>query len=234
MKARYAWAFSLGLLLAAAGCQSASLLPKSFPLNEENRKWLQEGEQTRITPAVRAAAKPLLAGSSRGQKIRIVMDLLHSEFTYDQAESIHAAARTADELVRGGVFGDCTDYALVAAALLRSAGVPARIVLAADAGWIGLLRRDPSAVPEGHAMLEVWGDRGPQWINPSWGNLYPARPGGGNVLPDGYFWARAGRDYWDMGIRGVEDLRNLLYETARGADREETEQASFGAPVPRN
>lgn len=233
MTAIRAWTFGLGLLLAA-GCQSAGLAHRSRPLTAEAGEWLREGEQSRITPAVRAAAAQLFTCRTGAQKIRAVIDLLQRDFAYDHRQSIYAAARTADDLVRGGVFGDCTDYALVAAALLRSAGVPARIVLAADAGWIGQLRRDPSAVPEGHAMLEVWGDQGPQWVNPSWGSIYPPRHTAGNVLPDGYLWARAGRDYWDMGIRGVEDLRALLYETARGADRDEAENASYGAPVPRN
>ena len=196
MTAIRAWTFGLGLLLAA-GCQSAGLAHRSLPLNEETREWLQEGTQSRITPAVRAAAAPLFLCRTRAQKIHTVMDLLQRDFTYDHRESIYAAARTADDLVLGGVFGDCT-------------------------------------VPEGHAMLEVWGDQGPQWVNPSWGNIYPPHPVAGNVLPDGYLWARAGRDYWDMGIRSVEDLRNLLYETARGADRDEVENATYGAPVPRN
>lgn len=155
---------------------------------------------------------------TRSEKIRCVLALLEKNYTYDQRESVHAAARSADELVRGRILGDCTDYAVVGAALLRSAGVPARMVLATDANWIHAFARDPSVAPEGHAMLEVVGDQGRQWVNPSWGRIHEADETGG--LPEGYVWSSAGQDCWDMGIRNVDDLRQMLLETARNAWRE--------------
>ncbi|MDE2039659.1 MAG: transglutaminase domain-containing protein [Elusimicrobia bacterium] len=153
------------------------------------------------------------------------------EFSFDGSED-HIDRRefeltgegTARGLLRSRKLRSCLDWALLKAALIRSAGYPALIVEAVDVRWMKEVRNGRAAKGLfGHVLVEVY--VGGRWaLLDSTSSKYipdydPANP----IIPesdgDGYLCAAAkGRDPVDYGLGTVWKRMSYLRRFAKSVD----------------
>jgi transglutaminase-like putative cysteine protease len=125
---------------------------------------------TRPTPTIQSdyPAIVALAGKlSAGRKDRCSIIDTCNKYVYRRlAKRNTATFSNAVETLKAG-FGDCGEHAVLLAALLRAAGIPARVIL-------GLLYYPPKKAFVGHAWVMACNDGG-QWIfcDPAFG-IFPA------------------------------------------------------------
>ncbi|MEM5814213.1 MAG: hypothetical protein QXD77_00130 [Candidatus Aenigmatarchaeota archaeon] len=186
----------------------------------KNVRWLQEGEQTRITPVVarHAAAKlelneelaalkaplpavyrtcayidevPLLDGYVKGK-----------EWENERLRDSVFRKRTATEILKEGRFPTCSDTGVLFRALLIAQGVPAAHVEAFHEKY--LLGKDF----HGHVFGRVFASRGSFLVDPlKEPHVYESE----NEIFT-YVIAAEGLDSWDIGIRGYDDLHTFRKE----------------------
>lgn len=116
---------------------------------------------------VRAAAKAAIGGrTGREEVVRGVLAWIHENVRYSGLELGDAEvvpAPPAETLRRR--YGDCKDLSLLTVALLREAGIAARIALL-DTGWQDLVPELPGLGQFDHAIVRVEG-REPLWVDPT-------------------------------------------------------------------
>ncbi len=210
--------YILGIILLLNGCtsmihnQPASM---GLAIPPEVELWLEPGEQSKITPRIADLAREIdSANTSPMINVLQVFHTLSTLFKYDIEKSSTALELTADELVAGGVLGECTDYALVAVTLYRAMGIPARVLYAVSAHWIDALERGSSYIPNSHAFIEVWYEGDWHLVNPSWLRMESDTDLNDDILPNGYLLAGRGHDFWDIGLHNNEDMKQRMYEVA--------------------
>jgi hypothetical protein len=122
-------------------------LPGTMRIPPDVTEFLKEGEQTRITPAVRDFAERF-----PGKDMTVVTDILSTILNFRRVEyddnglrDIYSK-RTADETIRRGeiafgtamvkgskvVVDGCIDYSAATCAVLRAKGIPAKFIRIAD------------------------------------------------------------------------------------------------------
>lgn len=160
--------------------------------------FLAEGEQTKISETITAAAQTFTNAG-----ISLVFEILswtHSHLSQSPDPAIKNELfrkRTADEIIRSGFATGCTDYALAFIALARASGIPAQYVETIKKSWIE--SPDMNRL-EGHVFSEVL-------IKETW---YVVDPQGGSVrlwYPNLYVIAGKGLDSWDLHMRSIEDVK---------------------------
>lgn len=134
--------------------------------------------------------------------VRATLDLFRASFTYTLTPPL-LGRDSVDDFLFGTRAGFCEHYASAFVVLMRSAGIPARVVTGYQGGWWNasdayLLVRQSDA----HAWAEVWlGDRGWVRVDPT-AAVSPVR------IELGAAAANAGADW--TGSTLLRDLRNQL------------------------
>jgi transglutaminase-like putative cysteine protease len=182
---------------------------KDRPIPEHIVVWLEGGEQTRGTALITAEAQRI-TGKNRRERLYLAMAYIWSNFRYDSWLNTVAFSRTAHELFESKSLGSCSDFALAQIALFRSVGIPSRMVITANVDWMDQYRHDPLAMSEGHSFIEVFLEDRWHLVDSTYRWLfYDYDP---DVLdyPHGERFCKRGKDFWDMGIRNIQDFDELL------------------------
>lgn len=209
---------SLSLLVAlillsamtACGVRPPPLLP---PATERE---LSGGPQSEPTPELRALVADLLPLPPQ-ERLAAMLRLASERFVFDPWQNNTQLSHNADVLARGRALGGCGAYALVEVTLVRALGLPARLVVTADADWIQRYRVDGLSLISGHTYIEVWVEGRWLLLDPTYFELY------GNYRPDRLFYPRhqvfvaRGLDFHDLGLRSMPDLQTLYAQAASAA-----------------
>lgn len=163
-------------------------------------KYLQEGPQTKMSPAIERAVSSL-----QGEGLDFVVSavdwiLLNVRREEDSAIKRQVfRKRTADRIITDGFTTGCTDTALVFIVLCRVKGFPTKYVEAIEKRW---LEEGGTGKIKGHVFAECF-------INDRWFQVDPARAAI-HIQPDHsrYVILGGGLDSWDLGIRSFSDLKN--------------------------
>jgi len=202
----------LCLCLCVHGCAAGPVSDpgKTLSFPEE---WTRGGRQTAAGDAIRKASGEIHGRTAR-EKIRGVMEYVWGTFSYDPWYKTEAFTKTAEELFQGRVLSGCSDYALVEIALFRALGIPCRMVITCNVDWIHMYRMDGLSLSEGHSFVEVYLDGRWHLVDTTYRWLFngydPAHP----FYPHGEVFCRRGVDFWDMGLRSMQDLDRMLKDKA--------------------
>jgi transglutaminase-like putative cysteine protease len=184
---------------------------KSF--NAETASWLNEGAQSRITPAIAQSASQI-NGLNRRERLYKAVDYVWKNFSFKNWYSDKAFALTADELFRNRKLGGCSDFALVSAALFRSAGIPSRLVITANVDWMPAFQKNDLLITTGHVFVEAYLEEKWYLIDPTNRLLFDGYDEAQRCYPNREYLCLRGTDYWDMGVTGVSDLNSVLRKEA--------------------
>ena len=212
--------FLLTLMFPACIGMIDSLYPFNFSefqdraIPKDVSVWLKGGEQSQITDRIASEAAKI-KGRNRRERLFKAMRHVWQTFTYDRWLNTEAFRRTTDELFETKILGGCSDYALVQTAFFRALGIPSRIVITANVDWMHMYRQDGLSMAEGHSFIEVFlEDRWVLLVDTTYRWLFADYRPGALSYPHGEYFCRQGKDFWDMGIRQVEDLEKVLNEAA--------------------
>ncbi|USN45303.1 MAG: transglutaminase domain-containing protein [Candidatus Woesearchaeota archaeon] len=176
--------------------------------------WLQEGPQTKITPAIREFAARI-PGTPVPEDIQEFAPEL--VLAYQTAEAIRTLAqvendktllakifrrRTADEIVRSFIYGTCSDYAVTFRALMVAQGVPTSYV---EAISVGMLKNNLWFT---HAENQVYTQEGPVVFSP-WYRTHH-RHNGASLDDLDYVPIKEGLDSHDVGIYNWMDRKPFV------------------------
>jgi transglutaminase-like putative cysteine protease len=175
---------------------------------ENIEKWLQEGNQTRITPEIKE-----LANSIGGEKLEYIMNLLlwgkENISTFPKSEwKENFRNRSADEIIKSQKASGCGDRAVVFCALSRAKGIPTVYIELPYKDW---LESDNDQTFVNHCMVKV--RHGDRW--------YIADPTRGTIGVGGYRSVGESVDYvklgegldsWDLGIKDWDSYREKYLE----------------------
>jgi len=204
----------------------SSFIDKSF--NSEIALWLNEGTQSRITPAIAQAASQII-GLNRRERLNKAVDYVWKNFSFKNWYSDKAFALTADELFRSGKLGGCSDFALVSAALFRSAGIPSRLVITANVDWMPAFQKNDLLITTGHVFVEAYLEEEWYLIDPTNRLLFEGYDESQRSYPNREYLCLRGIDYWDMGVTGVSDLNLFLRKEAVAFKTEEYKDPGYTA-----
>ena len=189
--------------LVAGGCAAAKpVVPAQFldgppPL---------ASPQTSPSPQIEAAAAQVLreAGSDDYARLLAAIRYVGEHLAYDALESHDQFRRDAAALFRERTLDGCSDFALAELALFRAMGYPSRLVLTFNAKWAPRYRRNPLALPNGHAFVEVW-TRG-RWhlVDPTHFVIYDRYDPAAPFLPGNEIFLARALDFADAGFFSVE------------------------------
>jgi len=182
-------------------------------LNAETALWLNEGPQSRITPAIALAATQI-SGSNRRESLYKVVEYVWKNFSFNNWHSDKAFALTADELFQNRKLGGCSDFALVSLALFRSAGIPSRLVITANADWMLAFQKNDLLITTGHVFVEAYLEEKWYLVDPTNRILFEGYDETQLSYPNREYFCLRGTDYWDMGVTGVSDLNSVLRKEA--------------------
>jgi len=122
------------------------------------------------------AIRPLIAENDDYQTAKNILAFVSKTVKFDKTTKISVKTEPASEILMKKK-GICNDYANLAAAMLRAAGIPARNVsglvfdrLADASDW--------SHPGSSHAWVEFFADKKWHFADPTWGNLYFDNPDG--------------------------------------------------------
>jgi len=116
------------------------------------------------------AVRPLIAENNDYQTAKNILAFVSKTVKFDKTPKTNAKTEPASEILMKKK-GICNDYANLAAAMLRAAGIPARHV----SGLVFAELADASdwSHPGGsHAWVEFFTDGKWHFADPTWGNLY--------------------------------------------------------------
>lgn len=141
--------------------------------------------------------------------VRAALEMFHDGFTYTLTPAL-LGRHSVDDFLFGTREGFCEHYSSAFVVLMRSAGIPARVVTGYQGGWWNasdayLLVRQSDA----HAWAEVWLDqRGWVRVDPT-AAVSPARiEFGASATNAGDGWMQAG---WVRDLRNRLDVVNRLW-----------------------
>lgn len=184
------------------------------PIPEEVEVWLEGGKQSAVTQRIAVEASKI-SGANRRERLFRAMRHIWKNFSYDQWLNSSMFLRTADELVESRILGGCSDFALAEIALFRALGIPARMVITANVDWMKQYRQDGLAMTEGHSFIEVFLEDRWYLVDSTFRWFYTGYDPGLLSYPHGEYFCKRGKDFWDVGIRGVKDLDRMLREHAQ-------------------
>lgn len=155
------------------------------------------------------AARWQAEGHDHDGMVRAALDMFHAEFTYTLTPAL-LGRHSVDDFLFGTREGFCEHYSSAFVVLMRSAGIPARVVTGYQGGWWNasdayLLVRQSDA----HAWAEVWLDqRGWVRVDPT-AAVSPARiEFGASATNSSGSWMQAG---WVREMRNRLDVVNRLW-----------------------
>ena len=184
-------------------------LYKDGPLPTCVAQWLQGGEQSAITPRIAAEAAKV-QGRNRREKLFKAMSYVWKGFSYDKWLNTRRFLCTADELFESRVLGGCSDYALVEISMFRALGIPSRMVMTASVDWIYQYRQDDLTMTHGHSFIEVFLEDRWHLVDTTFRWLFSDYDPGVPSYPHGEYLCMRGKDFWDMGIMGPDDLDKVM------------------------
>ncbi len=179
------------------------------PLAEETRIYLSGSSQSEITPAIRTIAGQLEADTRRERMLKAI-DYLWTHFSYDNREAHLSFTRTADELFQTQVLGGCSDFALVQSVLFRALAIPARLVVTADVEWMEKYKENNLYMTRGHVFIEVYLENRWYLVDTAYRTIYLDYQRFQKSYPRNLFFCFRGTDYWNIGIKTVDDVDRLL------------------------
>jgi hypothetical protein len=192
------------------------------PLPKDVIVWLEGGRQSTVTPRIEAEAKKI-SGKTRRERLFKAMRYMWQYFAYDRWLKTQAFMRTADELYESRVLGGCSDYALAQITLFRALRIPARMVVTANVDWIYQYLKNPLTMTEGHSFIEVFLEDRWYLVDSTYRYFFSEYNPGLPSCPHGEYFCRRGIDFWDIGIKSLEDMDRILRDVAlnyRGDFRE--------------
>jgi hypothetical protein len=189
------------------GQKAATLLPPDAAV------WLEPGEQTKPSAAIYDEARSIPRASGT-MVVYHVLRHMRKNFSYNRSYSGAMFTRPCTELFERRVLGGCSDYALVELMLLRVMGVPARLVITANLDWIQRYKKDSISMTTGHTYIEAF--IGGKWylVDPTYFELYDDFDLNNSWYPRKQVFCMRGRDFWEMGIRDIEDLDRIMRKLA--------------------
>ncbi|MBU2548862.1 MAG: hypothetical protein KKB20_10650 [Proteobacteria bacterium] len=187
---------------------------KDLALTPEVAEWLKPGPQSIITPAIREVAGSLSHGSRR-ERLYQGLGYIWTCFKYDAWLNDRQFTRTADELFQSRTLGGCSEFALAELAILRALDIPTRLVVTANAAWMERSRENDLGIPAGHSFLEVFLEREWYLVDSTWRWIYPGYDPESSHYPHGETFLARGRDFWDLGLRNVEQANDMLLKKAK-------------------
>ena len=184
----------------------------------QNKKWLQEGEQTRITPEIRKLAKKL-KGSNDLETVFNILKWIKKNLKFVKSwkwRKKYLRTRTVQEIIKSSKSSGCGDKALVFATLVKANGIPAKIVETIDKDWLSA--KIPRFI-SGHTFVDVYLNKKWQVVDPAIGNI-----GIGYHWPLGkkFVIYKKGLDFWEIGIRNYSDMEkkfNIFKKKWRNSNR---------------
>jgi hypothetical protein len=182
-------------------------------MSEELATWLEGGEQSATTDRIAAEAKSI-SGANRRERVFGAMVHIWRTFSYDPWLNAEAFRRTAEELFTSRALGGCSDFALVEITLFRALGIPSRMVITANMDWIYSYGEDRLAMSEGHSFIEVFLEDKWYLVDTTYRYLFSCYDPESPSYPHGEYFCRRGKDFWDMGIRNLQDAEETLRHTA--------------------
>jgi hypothetical protein len=135
-----------------------------------------------------------------------VANYVVTNFRYNNRLKPQSMSRRASALFDNGELAGCADYAVVATALLRAAGIPSRLVLSVNRDWVAARRSHPFLVPRGHVFIEVQVDGDWRLLDVAYLKLYQDYSPDDPVLPHGERYCLRTIDFWQAGIASPEAL----------------------------
>ena len=186
---------------------------QDLKMDGEVALWLEGGEQSAVTDRIVAEAKSL-SGANRRERLFRAMAHIWTTFSYDPWLNAEAFRRTAEELFTSRVLGGCSDFALVEITLFRALGIPSRMVITANVDWMHCRPTDPLAMSEGHSFIEVFLEGKWYLVDTTYRYLFSGYDPESASYPHGEYFCRRGKDFWDMGIRNLQDAEETIRQTA--------------------
>ena len=183
------------------------------PLPEDVIVWLKGGKQSAVTPRIEAEAKKI-PGKTRRERLFKAMRYMWHYFTYDRWLKTQAFMRTADELYESRVLGGCSDYALAQITLFRAVGIPARMVVTANVDWIYQYLKNPLTMTEGHSFIEVFLEDRWYLVDSTYRYFFSEYDPEMPSYPHGEYLCKKGVDFWDIGLKSLDDMDRILREVA--------------------
>jgi len=102
--------------------------------------------------------------------------------------------------------------------LFRALGIPARLVITANAQWMAEYRDNPLVMPRGHVFIEAFLEDRWYLVDSTYRLLFknyrPANP----YYPRGEFFFDRCQDFWEIEIYQVEDMENRFKDFALSAE----------------
>lgn len=152
--------------------------------------YLEEGDQTQITPQISQIAKDL----DHGQSLDTVFEILRwiqtdLKFETEGKKEIFRT-RTADQIISDGFYSGCTDATLVFVSLVRTCQIPAKYVEMLSKDWLECEDQDTFS---GHVVSEAK-------IGEHWYFVDPIRAHVSLRCTSGMVIVDKGLDSWDIGI----------------------------------
>ena len=179
------------------------------PMPPSVAQWLKGGVQSAVTPRIAAEAEKI-SGRNRRERLLRGMEHVWKSFSYDSWFNTGRFLRTADELYERRVLGGCSDYALVEIALFRALGIPSRMVMTASVDWIYQYRQDDLTMTQGHSFIEVFLEQRWHLVDTTFRWLFSDYDPCVSSYPHGEYLCMRGKDFWDMGIMGPDDLDKVM------------------------
>lgn len=164
---------------------------------ENESEFLKEGEQTKITEAVRR-----VSGSIPGEGFEYVLNLLswlQKNLEYKPHDPKLFRKRTASQILEDGFATGCTDYGLAFAALARAKKIPTTYIEALENRWL----KEGGSTIHGHVFASIF-------VNEKWYLTDPTRGTisvSDRLSHEKYVVLGKGLDSWDIGIKDIEDLK---------------------------
>jgi len=211
------------LLLCLAACSGPQVdpqIPPDFsgyvdrPLPPEVSVWLREGPQTRLTPGI-IAVSDQIRGVNRRERMYKAIDYVWANFKYDNWLSDRAFTRSAGELFETRVLGGCSDFALAQVILFRAVGVPARMALTANTGWMAEFKENDLLITTGHVFIEAYLEDRWHLIDSTYRLLFEGYDPKARSFPRNEYLFKRARDYWSLGITDVASLDRVYRPMAR-------------------
>ncbi|MCI5221713.1 MAG: transglutaminase domain-containing protein [Candidatus Electrothrix sp. AR4] len=179
------------------------------PLQPDAIFQLRQGRRS-AEPHLAEEVRRAINGRNRRQRLYQVMDYVWKNFTYDAWFNDKMFQRGAGQMSADKILGGCADYALIAAAMLRTAEVPARLVITVHSEWLQAFRSNPLTMFSGHVFLEVYLEDRWYLADPSYRKLYVDYSLTNKYFPRGFIFCLRGVDYQSLGLRSIEQLYDRL------------------------
>jgi transglutaminase-like putative cysteine protease len=173
-------------------------------------KFLQQGEQTKITPRIQE-----VADSIKGEEIEFIFNLLewvHENIAYKRGKLPKGIKfndifrqRTGNQIVGEGYASGCSDFALAFITIARAKGVPTKYVECINKSYFN----GDSAKVAGHVFAECFIDGKWRSVDSPAGSLFI------NKNYSNYVVYAKGLDSWDLGIQDLKTMREKFTPFAK-------------------